>query len=342
MTARLRRALRLLIAAVLYYSGLLDFWGWWRRNVLRKREVCVLGFHRVLKEEEFQQSRSLGGILLKETTFARMLDHLTTRFSILSLDEFLDGPAPRSDATNPSCLLTFDDGWRDNFETAYPLLRRFRVPATIFLVTGLIGSEQTFWVESLMEAWRDPQRREQIISSLASEARGRDFTQVENVVEYLKHMPSQQRDQLLLRALPGWKVSDKTLAVNQMMSWEQVLEMKGGGIDFGSHTHTHPLLPYEEDGLVKEELCRAKQILEEKLGVRIQAFAYPNGTWDERVRSWVEKTGYQCAFTVKRGWHRPGQDPYAIPRILLHEGNVTGLKGNFSPAMLSFTLARGR
>ena len=342
MLARLRRALRLLIAGVLYYSGLLDFWGWWRRNVLRKREVCVLGFHRVLKEEEFQQSRSLGGILLKETTFARMLDHLTTRFSILSLDEFLDGPAPRSDATNPSCLLTFDDGWRDNFETAYPLLRRFRVPATIFLVTGLIGSGQTFWVESLVDAWRDPQRRKQIISSLASEARGRDFTQVENVVEYLKHMPSQQRDQLLLRALPGWKESDKTLPVDQMMSWEHVLEMSRDGIDFGGHTHTHPLLSYEDEEVVERELRISKQIIEEKLGKKVRAFAYPNGTWDPRVRQQVAQAGYDCAFTTERGWHGSGADPLTICRILLHERSVTGLGNRFSPAVFHFTLARWR
>ena len=80
-------------------------------------------------------------------------------------------------------------------------------------------------------------------------------------------------------------------------------------------------------------------MLEQKLGKRVRGFAYPNGTWDERVRKMVKEAGYECAFVTERGWHRRGTDRFAIPRIMLHEGMVTGPSGKFSPALLSLRLS---
>jgi peptidoglycan/xylan/chitin deacetylase (PgdA/CDA1 family) len=105
---------------------------------------------------------------------------------------------------------------------------------------------------------------------------------------------------------------------------------------------THPLLTYETDSAIENELVVGKRLLEEKLGKEARAFAYPNGDWDERVRRRVKETGYRWAFTTESGWYRRGQDPYTIRRVLLHEGNVTGRNGLFSPAMFNFTLARLR
>jgi peptidoglycan/xylan/chitin deacetylase (PgdA/CDA1 family) len=339
MPATFRRTLRLLVVGALYYSGVLPLWFWLRRKLARGR-VLVLGFHRVLPEREYQQSCSLEGILLTETTFARMLAYLKPRFAFLTLDEFLARRGGNGKTSRAACLLTFDDGWRDNYRTAYPWLKKFGVPATIFLVTGLIGQDDTFWVERLVRAWSAPDQIRQLRLFLTSAVKDRELAEIEDVVEYLKHMPSEERAQILGRLSPAQEPAGE--GIDRMMTWDQVVEMSHTDIDFGAHTHTHPLLPYEDDETVERELRLAKELLEEKLAKKVRAFAYPNGTWDQRVRGWVERTGYACAFTTQRAWYRPGQDPYAIPRILLHEGNVTGLKGNFSPAMLSFTLARGR
>jgi peptidoglycan/xylan/chitin deacetylase (PgdA/CDA1 family) len=340
MVVKPRRTVRLLVAGVLYYTGLLDLWDWWRRAVLRRKEVCVLGLHRVLTEEEYRRSSSLKGILLREATFVKMVEHLVRRFSFIPLESFLAGKTQTADLSKPTCLLTFDDGWGDSYRTAYPWLKRFGVPATIFLVTGLIDRRDTFWVEKLIKAWNDPGQSRQIRPFLASVVKDRELADIEDVVEYLKHMPSEERAQILGRLSPAQEAAGE--GIDRMMTWDQVVEMSHTDIDFGAHTHTHPLLPYEDDETVERELRLAKELLEEKLAKKVRAFAYPNGTWDQRVRGWVERTGYACAFTTQRAWYRPGQDLYAIPRMLLHEGNVTGLRGEFSPAMFSFTLARGR
>ena len=115
--------------------------------------------------------------------------------------------------------------------------------------------------------------------------------------------------------------------------------MEREGIEIEAHSVTHPLLIYEDDSTVRRELQVGKEILEQKLGKKIRAFAYPNGTWDVRVRDMVQQAGYECAFVVQRGWHRQGDDPFTIRRILLHEGNVTGPDGRFSPSVLSLRLS---
>jgi peptidoglycan/xylan/chitin deacetylase (PgdA/CDA1 family) len=129
---------------------------------------------------------------------------------------------------------------------------------------------------------------------------------------------------------------------DQMMTWEQVVEMSRNGVEFGGHTMTHPLLVYETDEAVEREVRECKQTVEEKLGRKVRGFAYPNGDWNDRVRRKVADAGYACAFTTERGWHRPGQDRFTIRRLLVHEGNVTGFTGKFSPAVFNLTLTGWR
>ena len=127
-----------------------------------------------------------------------------------------------------------------------------------------------------------------------------------------------------------------------MLNWDQVREMNESGIDFGSHTETHPLLPYETESAIEQELRLSKRTIEGATESRVDVFAYPNGDWNERVRSQVEQAGYEGAFTVGNSWCDPKQDRYTSPRIMLHDGNVTGLRGRFSPAVFSLTLAAWR
>jgi len=342
MGARLRRFLHVAGAVLLYYSGLLSLRRFFRSRILCKKEVCVLGFHRVLSRQECSLSHSFDGIVMQGSTFASLLEYLKYSFSVVSLSALLNADEPGGNASHPLCLLTFDDGWKDNYTTAYPCLKKFGMPATIFLVTGLIGTRDTYWIERLGKAWHDPSMLARLRGELANAAdpKFRSATLGE-VIEYLKHMQADRRQEILTRLLFVEQGFSPQHDVDQMMNWEQVMEMSRDGIDFGSHTVTHPLLPYETDSTVEHELVAAKAMIEEKLGRPVQAFAYPNGNWDERVRRFVKQAGYSCAFTTQAGWHPIGHDLFALRRILLHEGNVTGWNGKFSPAMFNLTIALG-
>ncbi|MCI0353753.1 MAG: polysaccharide deacetylase family protein [Acidobacteria bacterium] len=333
--SRLRRAAHFLLADLLHYSGFL--WCWFRiRRLLRGDQVCVLGLHRVLTPAEQRRSHSLPSIVLSDATFARLLEYLQRNFRVLSLDDLLS-PAPAG-APAAQCVLTFDDGWLDNYTNAHGDLKRLGLPATILVATGLLEGQGYLWVERLRAAAAESGQGEQFCATLAGLLHdGASPSDLHAMIEGLKHMPAQARNRILNQVLPP---PDSTTVnpVDSMMTWNQVRQMAVEGVEFGGHTVTHPLLPFEDDFTVQQELSGCKRTLEEKLQRKVRAFAYPNGNWDPRVRAAVIAAGYQCAFTVAPGWHGRDADPFTIHRILLHDGNVTGRDRSFSPAMFHLTL----
>lgn len=339
MPGRLRHTALWAFACILHYSGLFRLFRYFRRVFLGRREVCVLGLHRVLSKEDQARANSLPGIVLTDTTLEGMLEFLRRQFRVVGLDDFLHCENADFRPSKPLCLITFDDGWRDNYTNAFPLLKKYGLPAVIFLVSGLVESGGVFWTEQLIYAWRDPTRREEILKQFAA-LKGAVTQQIgiESLIEHLKHMPAQERQIALTRIMPDG--GSQSHDGDAMMTWEEVLVMKREGIEFEAHTVTHPLLVYENDQTLRFELHDCKQALEEKLARKVRALAYPNGTWDKRVRIAAERAGYACAFTTERGFYRDGSDPYTIRRIMLHEGNVTGLGGKFSPAILNLRLSR--
>lgn len=343
MGAKLRRFLHCVAADLLYYSGLLRLRLFFRRRVLGRQEVCVLGLHRVLKTEEANRSNSLEGIVLREATFVKLLEYLSRHFSMLSLSAFLANTSQDAVHSKPLCLITFDDGWADTYTTAYPWLKKFGMPAGVFLTTGLVEDRGIFWFERLAQAWKNLCRQEGIQARLRgllpANAQG---TSVEVFIEFLKHMPAAKRQQILDSLPLAVETHDPHDQLDQMLTWDEVSEMNSNGIDFGSHTVTHPLLSYEDDVTVECELRTSKETLEKQLSEQVRAFAYPNGDCDNRIRLQVEQAGYQSAFGTGPGWHVSGQDTLDIRRILIHEGNVTKRPGQFSPSMFNLTLASWR
>ncbi|MCL6565050.1 MAG: polysaccharide deacetylase family protein [Acidobacteriia bacterium] len=336
MRASWRQRIRFALAELLYGSS-----GRLRRAapVIRSRRpnaVYVLGLHRILNPEQQRRAHSLPGMVMRATTFARLLEFLGQNFRVISLDEFLSGDREPSNG-RPACLITFDDGWRDNYTTAFPLLLQHRLPATIFLATGFIGTDRTFWPEQLLRAWQDPALREQI-RQRAVQAGCKAHSEPEAWIECLKHMPAARREDILRPLTEGIGGANG----DAMLSWEEAAEMARAGIRFGSHTVTHPLLTYEDEATVMRELSDSRQQIETKLQQPVRAFAYPNGNWNPQVREHVKEAGFACAFTVRSGVHRAQDDLLTVRRFLLHEGCVVGRDGNFSAAVTRFRLAWGR
>jgi peptidoglycan/xylan/chitin deacetylase (PgdA/CDA1 family) len=334
--SNLRQFARFASASLLHYSGAFDCSIPFRRGA---RKVCVLGLHRVLTRAEQRLTNSLDGMTISDETFLALLRYLDRHFQVSTLGMLQAAKEQRADHSKPCCLLTFDDGWKDTYRSAYPLLKKFGMPAVVFITTGSVGKSEGFWVEQLKRVWS--------ISSVQAKAqelwrqiceKKRTPLELENLVERLKHMPAENRDVLLSKLFPA-EENDNSENVDSMLTWQEVVELSRNGVEIGAHTVSHPLLTYENDTTVDRELRSSKQTLEEKIGNPIRAFAYPNGDYDARVRQFVQQAGYEFAFTTEPGCHRRGEDPFSIRRILLHEGNITGPDGQFSPAMFRFTLS---
>jgi len=332
----LRHQLHILVAEILYYSGFLAVWRFLRTHLMGVDQICVLCLHRVVSDSEFAQSNALPGMMMKEDTFVRLLEFVKSRFRVVSIDDL------KHAAITPRCVFTFDDGWKDNYTNAFPCMREKGIPATIFLVTGFIGGHTGFWVERVVAGCKHPGVRQKLQASFSNRSSNGACVHagsngasagLEDLIDRFKRMPASERVQLLERVLPanGHNPTD------QMMTWDDVSEMSGAGIAFGAHTVTHPLLPFEDEDTAEREIRESKLALEQKLQQPVRAFAYPNGDWDASTRERVKEAGFEWAFTTQHGWYRYSRDPYTVPRVLLHEGNVTGRDGKFSPAMFTLT-----
>ena len=173
MTARERVSygVRMAISHTLYYSGVLHLW---LRLALRRKAV-VLAYHRVLTPEQRARTASQQGLVVEDGTFARHVALLTRLFTVLTLDEFADHLTRRRPFHGPCCLITFDDGWIDNFENALPVLRAHQLPAVMFLPVNFIGRRRLFTREALTHllvraiavSRQEPGRRDGLRAQLA-------------------------------------------------------------------------------------------------------------------------------------------------------------------------------
>ena len=117
-----------------------------------------------------------------------------------------------------------------------------------------------------------------------------------------------------ISGLSGWPDSEETTK-EKLLSWNKIKEMADYGIDFQSHTHTHPSLPTLDAQKIKEEVLTSKQIIEEKLKKKVDFLCYPYGHFNSQVKQILEENGYRGAVTTKRGVVKEADDPYYLKRI---------------------------
>ncbi len=137
----------------------------------------------------------------------------------------------------------------------------------------------------------------------------------ESLVQRLKYLDPKDRSQLL-DALAGSSLPLEPAA--KPLSWSQVREMHQGGVEFGGHTVTHPILALESREKQQEEIQRSRDRIQEETGILPTTFAYPNGSRRDYTNETVDvlkQIGFHGACTTVRGSNRPGCDPYRLRRI---------------------------
>jgi peptidoglycan/xylan/chitin deacetylase (PgdA/CDA1 family) len=297
---------------------------WWAKRQLRRRgAIVVLMLHRVLDEFDWGYTNSLNGMVLRQRTFEKLAAYLARLCEPLSLDE----AAPGTAGEKIKIVITFDDGWRDNFTTALPIARAHGLPLTVFLCTGLMERTAPFWPERVMAALR-------AMRSSVHQA------EAEVLISHLKKYTPQERAEWLenLSQTMGTEdVGGEPFEGDSTLQWEEIAEMDRAGVVFGSHTHTHQIVTtLTPDGL-RREIRESRATIERHLGKCDGLFAYPNGNWSGEARRILAEEGFRLAFTTERNAWTEECDPLLIPRTNVCENNVTGLRGSFSRAMFEYT-----
>lgn len=304
----------------------------------------VLAYHRVVDDFAAHARRSIPSMLVTTRMLERHLDWLARAYRVVSLDEVgarLESGSPAGDLA----AVAFDDGYRDLYEHAFPLLRRKGVPAAVFVVTDLVGTRRfplhdrlyALLVRSL-ERWGSAAAvlrflaQRGVVAGLGRVA-GRTSA-LGLTTRFLVELP-QAEAEAAARALEeeiGLPAED--LDGMLPLTWEMLAEMQRGGLTIGSHTRSHALLTSENTTRLRDELAGSRAEIERRVGVEVRHFAYPDGRWNGSAVAAVRAGGYRFGYTTCR--HRDASEPLlTIPRTAFWERAAVDGCGRFSPPIMS-------
>jgi peptidoglycan/xylan/chitin deacetylase (PgdA/CDA1 family) len=294
---------------------------------LRKKnrdKAVVLTYHGVLPEIPPGESDFEYRNFVTTAQFEEQIKFLLKHYRPLNMADFFE---PNKDIAG-GFLISFDDGFRNNFRYAMPILKKYGLQGCFFISTGLIGTRNFLWTEEvtrLLEKTRKPfvevdleQRR--LFKLNGPEKRDRT-SQV--VRKYLKSVPVQRVQEVLLQLKS--QLSDVLMTVGSVeeerylfMTWDEVREMVHAGQHIGSHTHTHLVLAPLTAEESFRELSLSKELIEKKTGQPCLAMSYPNGEREDyseiQIRQ-LKELGYRCAFTQIPHFNTPGIDRYQLRRV---------------------------
>ncbi|OLF54206.1 polysaccharide deacetylase family protein [Pseudomonas chlororaphis] len=300
----------------------------------------VLMLHRVLADEHAANLPHRGPLCVGRDSFEQLLRWLRRHFDCVALEHLLLYPG----GDRPRVALSFDDGWRDNAEQAYPLLERYEVPASIFLSTDFIGTGRAFWWEAIGETlWREPdssagrQLQEQLRvlglalpTSLkrpgACAARSRDLGLL------LQRLKTLAPDSLQLLA-----DSCPRSGMPHSLDWSQVKRLERSGlVRFGPHGASHGILTQLDSATLKDDLARSHACVQHHCAAPLPIYCYPNGDHDPAVRQAVAALGYRYALGTAPGLIEPARnEPLALPRIDVSQASAR------TPSLLAWRLLKG-
>ncbi len=325
---KLRQVVKRTTAAVLNRAGFVN-------HRLKKGGVIILMFHKVDDKNDPLP------LTVSPSTFDQILSQLNKRHDIVALESLFDSEGKLVVDDKVKFAITFDDGYLDNYEKAFPILQKYHTPATIYLSYGHLEGEYFFWYEKLTLGLQHTQQTSLDLSDMGSEKFALENTEDINIAItslnfWLKQFTDKERLEKLEEILSRLDVNDTDELVSPMLTWEMVKEMQENNINFGSHTLSHPILAREDSRSIEREVVESKKLLEGKTGKTIEGFAYPNGTVDDyndTVLDYVGKAAYQHACTTMAGINYAGQDPYQLLRINIDPFMCTNEKGEFLPDM---------
>ena len=308
------------------------------------RIPSVISYHRVVEDLEKSSRSSISPMLISTRMFEQHLDWIGRHYEFVSLDQIGD----RLGSTRPTAAIAFDDGYADVYHHAFPLLVKKGIPATVFVVTGLVGTQQMQIHDNLYLLLQsafsnERQTSRQVVELLRDgdivmpgmETIGRMQPNAFSVMAALLDRVPQTEVRRMIQVLEArFGLGESHDDGLSSLSWEMLEEMKSAGMTIGSHTRTHPLLTNESREKVIEETTRSRRDLEDRLCMKVQHFAYPDGRYNPDAIAAVAAAGYRFAYGTCRQ-RDPEYPLMTIPRKVLWEKSSVDSGGRFSSAMMA-------
>jgi peptidoglycan/xylan/chitin deacetylase (PgdA/CDA1 family) len=305
-----------LFATLLSRSGV----GFVMKRTIPWSGVLVLNYHRIGEPARCPFDRALWSATSE--AFADHLRILKSHLDIISPDDLASAVRSRRGRYG---LLTFDDGYRDNFENAFPILQAANVPATFFVVTGFLDGATVPWWDEIAWMVRTSPRDRLTLTEWLPAPLPLDRSSREGVIRQLlrtyKTMPAESTARYLdaLADATGSGRCGAEMGRNLWMDWDMLRRMRAGGMAIGGHTKSHPILARATLPRQREEILDCGRRLAEALGEPMRYFSYPVGgrqAFDTATRRCLREAGVRFAFSYYGGFRGFGDwDDYDVRRV---------------------------
>ncbi len=280
-------------------------------------ELPILAYHRIYDiedESKFPFDPEL--VSASVSGFAWQMEYIKERYQPITFQTLLDVFDGKAELPERPVIVTFDDGYDDNYHNAFPVLKSLRIPATLFVSTGYIGHGKPFWFDLVAHIlYQAP--------AGSVSLNGFDMTlRLDNDVESrrvatarligaLKRVSNHRRLEFLDRFEREYShvVNNDGYKRSRPLEWSHIREMSAAGIEFGSHTVSHPILSRLDDAALRQELIQSRETLEHELGKPVSVLAYPVGgaeEFNEKVIEVAQSAGYRLGVSYMQGVNRLG------------------------------------
>jgi len=260
--------------------------------------------------------------------FRSQMQHLRSHYNVLDLGELVGVAKERTVPPN-AIAVTFDDGYKDMFVNAFPILRELKIPATVFLPTEAIETRKGLWHDQVFSAFRETKVKELRCHWHQSlhfrlESLEEKLAAQQAVLNILRSLNSSERSAWIQHLGEKLQVGEDGGGGELMLTWDEIKIMQSHGISFGAHSMTHAILATETRQIIMEEVSHSKTLIEERLVCPVRGFAYPSGRkkdFNETAKSIVKECGYDYAVTMIFGSNEADQDVFELRRGLPWEEN---------------------
>lgn len=290
--------------------------------------LVILNYHRISDKKE---GKSLSPFDIGVTTekFEKEMRYLARNFSVIPFSRAIDLLKNGTDWPRFPVVISFDDGYRDVYLNAFPVLERFNLSAIVFISTRMVEKGESFWWDELegLVAHNHLEEIKLALENCFSPEYDLDLGHLKQIqdkrvflatlTERIKKIKGKYRDELLNRLKPLLKLEEEEK--REVLSWDEIKKLRKNGIELGSHTHNHYLLTFEDQKTITEELKVSKQKLEESLEEKIEFLSYPSGLYNPEIEKMAEECGYKAGCSNSYGFNHKGIDFFSLKRLSLEE-----------------------
>lgn len=286
-------------------------------HYFNKKKTIILMFHGITNHHDPLLNFDYKHVEVQK--FESFLKYLIQKYSCIPFEDYMKWRLGISKTLpkNP-LVITFDDGYSNNYKYLFPLIKKYNLPVTIFLPVDCISNQKIAWYDIISYCISKTTQSSITVNkqnySLFSE--NQKIVAIMNLKSELYTTPV--KDTFIKEIISQTKVNPERCDDENMtfITWQQVKEMHAAGVSFGSHSLTHPLLPLLSKKEIHKEISNSKKMIERKIGL-CNSFSYPFGRENEEIQKQISDVGYISAVTTRYGKNTKKINPLLLKRIVM-------------------------